>query len=88
MEAARIPRVCGSCEGGSEMPEGPSDRKDGQRAREPWTARSNWVSEGLGDGWIEVEPGIFEQKEPNDPAPATPPAEGRSPEQTRRAANR
>jgi hypothetical protein len=72
------------------MPDEPSNRKseDGQRIGEPWVARSSWVSDGLGEGWIEVEPGIFRQKEPNDPAPATSPAEERPLEQTPRVARR
>jgi hypothetical protein len=57
------------------MSEGSSGSKpeDGQSAQEPWAARSNWVSGALGNGWVEVEPGIFRQIAPNDQArPARP----------------
>lgn len=65
------------------MPEVPSGskREDGQRAREPWepwVARSSWVSQGLGERWVEVEPGIYEQKEADDLALLASPAEAHS----------
>jgi hypothetical protein len=61
----------------------------GQSAQEPWVARSNWVSEALGNDWVEVEPGIFRQVAPDDPAPPARPAANaaaRSLEQTLREA--
>ena len=71
------------------MRDRPSDSKSeyGQRAREPWVAQTTWVSEGLGEGWVEVEPGIYRQKEPDDPAPERSPAEEPL-EQTLRVAHR
>jgi hypothetical protein len=71
------------------MREEPSGRvpEYGQRAQEPWVARSNWVSEGLGEEWVEVEPGIYRQKEPDYPGPLARRAEAQSIEQTLRQAS-
>jgi hypothetical protein len=71
------------------MPEGPSGtkREDGQRAREPWVARSSWVSQGLGERWVEVEPGIYEQNESDDLAVLASPEEAHSLEKPRRHAS-
>jgi hypothetical protein len=66
-----------------------SEPEDGQPAQEPWVARSNWVSEALGNEWLEVEPGIFQQIAADAPVspvrPATD-ADAQSVDQTLREA--
>jgi hypothetical protein len=62
-----------------------SKPEDGQPAREPWAARSNSVSEALGNEWLEVEPGIYLQIAADAPASPVRPAanaEAQSLEQT------
>jgi hypothetical protein len=88
---ARVTRVSGTSAEGSELSEesSGSEPEDGQPAQEAWVARSNWVSEALGRGWVEVEPGIFLQPALDDPAPPNRPtanAETQSLEQILREA--
>ena len=41
------------------------------RPRDP-NERSNWISRHLGPGWVEVEDGIYELKDPPPPPPEAP----------------
>ena len=59
------------------MSEGSSGSKpDRQPDEAAKAARSSWFSDALGEGWVEVEPGIYRQREPDHLAgPTTPGAD-------------
>ena len=52
------------------MSEGSSGSGPDRQAAEAASADySSWFREALGEGWVEVEPGIFRQVADEDPAP-------------------
>ena len=48
------------------MTEGPSERPSGGWAAERVASRAHFFSRTLGDGWVEVEPGIYRRREEVD----------------------
>ncbi len=41
-----------------------------QRTRAAITQRAAWIEEYLGDGWIELEPGIYRRAQPGQAEPS------------------
>lgn len=57
------------------MSVGSSGREPDRQATEAASAASsNWVREALGEGWVEIEPGIFQQVPRDEPAAPIRPA--------------